>query len=86
MCCRQDGGFLAPRYIHPACMPISVPKNDPFYSKHRQLCMNYVRSLMAMRPDCHFGPAEQVSVALSEKLNVKLSWSTPSRQIWEVEL
>lgn len=45
-------------------MPISVPNNDPFYSKYRQRCMNYVRSLMAMRPDCHFGPAEQVSVFL----------------------
>jgi len=49
-------------------MPISVPQNDPFYSKYRQLCMNYVRSLTAMRPDCHFGPAEQVSVVLHEKL------------------
>nr|AIP87047.1 peroxicentin [Macrotermes barneyi] len=63
MCCRQDGGFLSPRYIHPACMPISVPKNDPFYSKYRQLCMNYVRSLTALRPDCHFGPAEQMNQA-----------------------
>jgi len=63
MCCRQDGGFLAPRYIHPACMPISVPQNDPFYSKYRQLCMNYVRSLIAMRPDCRFGPAEQMNQA-----------------------
>lgn len=63
MCCRQDGGFLAPRYIHPACMPISVPQNDPFYSKYRQVCMNYVRSLIAMRPDCHFGPAEQMNQA-----------------------
>jgi hypothetical protein len=26
--------------------------------------MNYVRSLIAMRPDCRFGPAEQVSVVL----------------------
>ncbi|KAJ9595022.1 hypothetical protein L9F63_013688, partial [Diploptera punctata] len=63
MCCRQDGSFLAPRYIHPSCMPISVSNNDPFYSKYRQRCMNYVRSLTAMRPDCHFGPAEQMNQA-----------------------
>jgi len=73
MCCRQDGGFLAPRYIHPACMPITVPQNDPFYSKYRQVCMNYVRSLIAMRPDCHFGPAEQVSsFVLHEEIKEKL--------------
>ena len=53
-------------------MPITVPQNDPFYSKYRQQCMNYVRSLVAMRPDCHFGPAEQVSVVLHEKVKEKL--------------
>ncbi|PSN56140.1 hypothetical protein C0J52_03325 [Blattella germanica] len=63
MCCRQDGSFLAPRYIHPSCMPISVANNDPFYSKYRLRCMNYVRSLNVMRPDCHFGPAEQMNQA-----------------------
>lgn len=62
-CCRHDGGFPAPRYIHPACMPVSIPTNDPFYSKYRQRCMNYVRSVNAMRPDCHFGPAEQMNQA-----------------------
>lgn len=61
MCCKADGRSLAPRYIHPACMPISIANNDPFYSSRRMTCMNYVRSVTAMRPDCSFGPAEQMN-------------------------
>lgn len=83
MCCRQDGGFLAPRYIHPACVPISVPKNDPFYSKYRQCCMNYVRSLMAMRPDCHFGPAEQMNQA-THHLDGSMVYGADDETAWEL--
>ncbi|XP_021919989.1 peroxidase-like isoform X2 [Zootermopsis nevadensis] len=81
MCCRQDGSFLAPRYIHPACMPISVPNNDPFYSKYRQRCMNYVRSLMAMRPDCHFGPAEQMNQA-THHLDGSMIYGSTVEKAW----
>lgn len=83
MCCRQDGGFLAPRYIHPACMPITVLNNDPFYSKYRQRCMNYVRSLAAMRPDCHFGPAEQMNQA-THYLDGSMIYGTTDERAWSL--
>lgn len=41
-------------------MPVTVPQDDPFYSPQRVRCMTYIRSLHAFRPDCSFGPAEQV--------------------------
>ncbi|KAJ8880166.1 hypothetical protein PR048_016632 [Dryococelus australis] len=63
MCCRQDGSHLPPRYIHPSCLPISIPNNDPFYAQSRVQCMNYVRSVSAFRSDCSFGPAEQLNQA-----------------------
>ena len=59
-CCRPDGTPLAPRHAHPLCQPITIPHDDPFYSPHRVRCMSYIRSLYAFRPDCGFGPAEQV--------------------------
>ncbi|KAK7872169.1 hypothetical protein R5R35_001733 [Gryllus longicercus] len=61
MCCDHEGQDLMPRHTHPACMPIEVPQNDPFYSRRHMTCMNYVRSVTAMRPDCSFGPAEQMN-------------------------
>lgn len=60
-CCRPDGNFLLPRYVHPDCTPIAVPDNDPVYSKEQIRCMNYVRSMPALRPDCSFGPTEQMN-------------------------
>ncbi|XP_046478630.1 peroxidase isoform X1 [Neodiprion pinetum] len=60
-CCRSNGFFLAPRHTHPDCAPISIPDNDPVYGKERIRCMNYVRSMPTVRPDCSFGPTEQVN-------------------------
>ncbi|XP_071444826.1 peroxidase-like isoform X2 [Hetaerina americana] len=62
-CCRDDGFPLAPRYQHPSCSHIEIPSNDPFYQKHRQQCMNYVRSITTIRPGCTFGPTEQINQA-----------------------
>nr|CAD7574737.1 unnamed protein product [Timema californicum] len=63
ICCRQDGSHLSPRYLHPSCFPITIPGNDPVYSKFGLQCMNYVRTVNAMRSDCSFGPAEQMNQA-----------------------
>ncbi|KAK7601754.1 hypothetical protein V9T40_009195 [Parthenolecanium corni] len=63
ICCTNDGRPLPPRLNHISCAPISVPRSDPFYKKSFQSCMNYVRSLPAMRPDCTFGPTEQMNQA-----------------------
>lgn len=61
-CCEAEGYNLSPRYVHPLCAPISVPIDDPYYSKHNVECMTYVRSIAAIRSDCSFGPLEQVSI------------------------
>uniref|UniRef100_A0A1B6E785 Heme peroxidase 2 n=2 Tax=Clastoptera arizonana TaxID=38151 RepID=A0A1B6E785_9HEMI len=61
LCCSKDGNTLSPRHIHASCYPISIPRNDPFYGKLYHTCMSYVRSLVAFRPDCNLGPAEQLN-------------------------
>ncbi|XP_015434443.1 PREDICTED: peroxidase-like [Dufourea novaeangliae] len=62
-CCRSDGNTLSPRHIHPDCAVITVPDQDPVYGKHYVRCMNYVRSLPVLRPECTFGPVEQMNQA-----------------------
>ncbi|XP_034949821.1 peroxidase-like isoform X2 [Chelonus insularis] len=62
-CCETNGNNLSPRYIHPDCAAISIPDDDPVYSKHNIRCMNYVRSLSALKVDCTFGPIEQMNQA-----------------------
>lgn len=59
-CCGNDGFPLTPRYIHPSCMPITVPYDDPFYKEKYVSCMEYTRSVTTYRGDCTFGAAEQV--------------------------
>lgn len=55
--------LAAPRGRHPACHPIQVPESDLFYSKIDVTCLNYVRSALAVNPECKFGPAEQLNQA-----------------------
>lgn len=59
-CCDNDGFSLTPRYIHPSCMPISVPYEDPFFKSKFVTCMEYTRSVTTYRGDCTFGASEQV--------------------------
>lgn len=61
-CCNEHGMRHSPRNTHPSCAPVTIPKDDRFYSPLRRTCMNYVRSVPAMRTDCTFGPREQVSI------------------------
>lgn len=70
-CCEAEGYNLSPRYVHPLCAPISVPIDDPYYSKHNVECMTYVRSIAAIRSDCSFGPLEQVSIYYSVAMDGK---------------
>ncbi|CAH1983084.1 unnamed protein product [Acanthoscelides obtectus] len=62
-CCNSDNYNLSPRYIHPLCSPIEVPASDEYYHKHNVGCMNFVRSVPAVRSDCSFGHAEQLNQA-----------------------
>lgn len=50
-CCEVPWGVPG----HPACFPIEIPHNDPFYSKFSLKCMNFVRSEVAPRPGCALG-------------------------------
>ncbi|XP_017883255.1 peroxidase-like isoform X2 [Ceratina calcarata] len=60
-CCQSDGSSLSPRHVHPHCSAITIPDNDPIFSKHYVRCMNYVRSLPTIRSECTFGPVEQMN-------------------------
>lgn len=61
-CCTSEGRPLSPRHNHISCAPITIPVTDLFYKNFFQTCMNYVRSLPAMRSDCTLGPTEQASI------------------------
>jgi len=61
-CCNNNGSLhiKVNEYVK-SCNPIIIPDDDEFYGPKLQSCMNYVRSVPAMRPDCTFGPMEQVT-------------------------
>ncbi|XP_075230965.1 salivary peroxidase/catechol oxidase-like isoform X2 [Lycorma delicatula] len=90
-CCSPDGKDLSPRHLHPACAPIDISSNDPFYSKFHHTCMSYVRSMAAMRPDCKFGPLEQMNQATHYLDGSTIYGSTPEvaqslRSFWQGRL
>ncbi|XP_071035670.1 salivary peroxidase/catechol oxidase-like isoform X1 [Parasteatoda tepidariorum] len=49
------------KLLHPQCMPIHVPDNDPLYKEYNVTCMQFLRSVAAPRSDCTFGPREQLN-------------------------
>lgn len=49
------------RLLHPACLPIHVPDNDPRFRQYGVTCMHFLRSVAAPRSDCTFGPREQLN-------------------------
>lgn len=78
-CCTEEGMLLNnTELLHPECLAIEIPNDDPFFSKFGQRCMSFVRSTPAPTFDCSFGHGEQVS-RLEESLTVTVQqlMSTP---------
>ena len=71
MCCNSTGGMLPASALHPACLPIEVSTNDPFYARIRvkRTCMNFVRTIGGVRNNCSLGYADQVTEGHSIQLN-----------------
>ena len=62
VCCADDGKTISnPLFVHPECLPIEIPEDDPFFSPFEQRCMSFVRSMPAPRLDCSFGHGEQMN-------------------------
>lgn len=80
VCCRDDGQWPLPRYIHPGCDAVSVSDDDPVYGEHRVRCLTYVRSLPVLRTDCTFGPAEQVGWLAKYQCKHQLSLESDSHK------
>lgn len=59
-CCNREFE-QNPKLLHPACLPIDVPVDDPFYSKFGSTCMSFVRSAPAPSTMCTIGPREQLN-------------------------
>lgn len=64
-CCTEEGKFENPndlsREERLLCLPIEIPRNDPFLRGQRRNCINFVRSVTAPHLDCQPGPLEQVT-------------------------
>lgn len=73
-CCTSDGFTSLPlEHRHYACMPIQLPREDPFFSHFKQGCMNFVRSVLGPRMDCTLGYAQQVCILIHLLLYKKTS-------------
>ena len=76
MACCRNGKIIEESLRHPDCFPIPIDRNDAFYGQFGQECMEFVRSLPAVRPRCTFGPREQVIQAKQSKciqMNIEIS-------------
>nr|XP_045598236.1 peroxidase-like [Procambarus clarkii] len=62
-CCSTNGrGLVDATFRHPACFPIEIPADDPFFGPSGRRCMNFVRSMFAPRANpCNLGYAEQMN-------------------------
>ncbi|XP_060858011.1 peroxidase-like [Metopolophium dirhodum] len=61
-----------------SCKPISIPEDDKVFPQ--EPCMNYVRSQSAMRPDCSFGPREQMNQA-THYLDASMIYGSSEEQL-----
>ncbi|KAK4036552.1 hypothetical protein OUZ56_028603 [Daphnia magna] len=55
----------APGQRHPACWPIEIPNDDPFYSNFGRRCMEFVRSATGLSENCKLGPRNTMNIITS---------------------
>lgn len=81
--CCSSGLRLSSHLLHPECFPIDIPRNDLFFGRLNEQCMEFVRSMPAERPDCSLGPREQVNqiTAFIDGSNVYGSEVSTSRRL-----
>uniref|UniRef100_A0A6B0VAP3 Putative oxidase/peroxidase n=1 Tax=Ixodes ricinus TaxID=34613 RepID=A0A6B0VAP3_IXORI len=53
---------VPPKFQHPLCMTIEVPREDPFYGKYRRTCIEFKRSLAGQRPGCALGKPRPTNI------------------------
>ncbi|XP_022181950.1 peroxidase-like isoform X2 [Myzus persicae] len=89
-CCFERNATKLPSSLsHKLCMPIEIRNTDPFYrnfikyNSNYKHCMNYVRSVPAMRPDCTFGPREQMNQA-THYLDGSMIYGSSEQQMWSL--
>lgn len=70
-CCYNENNiqYILKKTIK-SCKPISIPEDDKVFP--REPCMDYVRSQPAVRPDCSFGPREQVTAIFNNIISINL--------------
>ncbi|ENN76518.1 hypothetical protein YQE_06969, partial [Dendroctonus ponderosae] len=60
-CCLCKDSCLQFTKMHPSCLPIEVPRNDPFLSRFNIGCMEFIRSAPSTRIECELGWREQIN-------------------------
>lgn len=52
-CCASDySGPLPKKKCNPSCIPVKLPKTDPYYSSKEIYCQNYVRMAPTLDNNC----------------------------------
>lgn len=59
-CCRHPESQR-----HPNCIPIALPRDDPFFKFFKRTCMDFVRVLPGLKPGCPLGPRSQTNTISS---------------------
>ncbi|KAL1495005.1 hypothetical protein ABEB36_010496 [Hypothenemus hampei] len=65
-CCEDGGRRILPlQFLHPSCLPIEIPRNDPFFSQFGLGCMEFIRSSPSTTINCELGWREQINQVTS---------------------
>ncbi|XP_060859433.1 LOW QUALITY PROTEIN: peroxidase-like [Metopolophium dirhodum] len=87
ICCNENDNKYGPDDTNELCLPISIPNDDPFFFNRKRYfgnyCMNYVRSMPAVRSDCTFGPREQMNQA-THYLDGSMIYGSSAKRTWSL--